>query len=49
VVGLKKAQTREERLQAMSCLLSGKKLPLSSKMEIEERERLLGSARRNKK
>lgn len=48
VVGIKKAKTRKERLEAMSCLLSGKKLPLSSKMETEERKRLFGPSWRNK-
>ena len=48
IVGLRKAKTREERLEAMRSLFSGKKIPLSSKMEREERERLFGTARRKK-
>jgi len=48
VVGLRKAETREERLDAMSFLFSGKELPLSSKMEREERERLFGADRKKK-
>ena len=46
VLGLKKATTRQERLKAMSPLLIGEGLPISTKMEKEERERLLGPGRR---
>ena len=48
VIGLPKAKTREERLKAMR-FGTGKELPLASKMEREERERLLGPSRRRAK
>lgn len=48
VVGLKKARTREEKLKAMSFSV-GKALPMLDKMRSEERERLLGPARRKAK
>lgn len=48
VVGLKKAKTREERLDAMRFTAPGK-LPLAHKMQWEERERLLGPSRRRQK
>jgi hypothetical protein len=44
VIGLKKAKTREERLDAMSFTAPGK-LPLTHKMQWEERGRLLGQSR----
>jgi len=47
VIGLKKAKTREERLDAMR-FSTGKELPLASKMEREERERLWPKRRRKK-
>lgn len=49
VVGLRKAKTREERLEAMRRMPNDERLPLASKMYREERERLLGPVRRNKK
>lgn len=48
VIGIKKAQTREERLDAMRFTAPGK-LPLTHKMQLEERERLLGPVRGKKK
>lgn len=48
VIGLRKAKTREERLEAMRFTAPGK-LPLVHKMQWEERERLLGPDRRNRK
>lgn len=48
VIGLKKAKTKEERLRAMNSF-SGWGLPIVSNMKREERERLLGPARRKKK
>jgi len=49
VVGLRKAKTREERLEAMRRMPNDERLPLASKMYREERERLLGPVRMNKK
>lgn len=46
VVGLKKAKTREERLKAMSFSVGEKELPIVDTMQNQERERLLGPARR---
>jgi len=48
VIGLKKAKTREERLDAMRFTAPGK-LPLAHKMQWEERERLLDPSRRRQK
>lgn len=48
VIGLKKAKTREERLDAMRFTAPGK-LPLADKMQWEERELLLGPSRRRTK
>ena len=49
VVGLRKAKTREERIKAMNNLVSDERLILALKMGSEERERLFGSAGRDKK
>lgn len=48
VIGLKKAQTREERLDAMRFTAPGK-LPLAHKMQWQERERLFDKVMRNQK
>lgn len=47
VIGLRKAKTREERLDAMRFTAPGK-LPLAHKMQWEERERLFGADRKKK-
>ena len=48
IVGLPKARTRKERLDAMPGW-NTEELPLASKINSEERERLFGPDRRNKK
>jgi len=49
VVGLKKAKTREERLKASRFSVGEKALPISDKMQSDEREQLWGSIRRKAK